>query len=113
MKIECKDFERALEVPELLPDAREHARDCPACRRELWVWGEISNLASGLREEGESPELWPQIQQSLIAEPKTGRRGGHWFDWRTMGAVAAVVAIAATAAIWYQVRSMGAAGKSD
>ena len=77
MKVECKDFERALEVPELLPDAREHARDCPACRRELWVWGEISNLASGLREEWESPELWPQIQQSLVAEPKTGRRSGR------------------------------------
>lgn len=113
MKIECKDFERALEVPELLPDAREHARDCPACRRELWVWGEISNVASELREEWDSPELWPKIQRSLAAEPKTRRSRGRWLDWKTMGAIAAVVAIAATAAIWYQLRNMGAQGKSD
>ena len=113
MKIECKDFERALEVPELLPDAREHARDCPSCRRELWVWGELSNLASGLREEWDSPGLWPRIQRSLAAEPKTRRSRGGWFDWKTLGAIAAVLVMAAIAAIWYQVRYIGTQGKSD
>ena len=45
MKFECKDLERCLEVPELMADAREHARDCPVCRRELWIWSEMSNVA--------------------------------------------------------------------
>src|SRR5205807_5969769 len=98
MKIECKDFERALEVPELLPDAREHARECPACRRELWVWGEISNVAGGLKEEWDSPELWPRIQRSLASEPKRKafRKAWldwNWLDWKMMGAIAAVLAI--------------------
>ena len=80
MRFECKDLERALEVPELLPDAREHARDCPACRRELWLWSEMSNVASGLREQWESPGLWPRVQDALAAEIKQNppKRRSHW-----------------------------------
>ncbi|MGI8742585.1 MAG: hypothetical protein ACR2NN_08445 [Bryobacteraceae bacterium] len=99
MKFECKDLERALEVPELMPDAREHARDCPGCRRELWVWAEMSRIASGLRDEWESPELWTRVRQSLDAEPKP-KQVRRW-DWRLMVGVAAALLIAASAALWY------------
>ena len=58
MKFECKDLERALEVPELLADAREHARDCKACSRGLWIWSEMSQAAPALREEWDTPQLW-------------------------------------------------------
>ena len=64
MKFECKDLERALAVPELMSEAREHARDCPACRSRLWLWREISNVAPQLRKDWDSPDLWPRIRRS-------------------------------------------------
>lgn len=102
MKFECKDLERCLEVPELLADAREHARNCAACRRELWIWSEMSNVAPGLREEWETPELWPKMRTQLAAEPK--RKQVRRFDWRLMGAIAAVLLIAAGGLTWYRLQ---------
>lgn len=102
MKFECKDLERALEVSELMPDAREHARDCPGCRRELWVWGEISRIATGLREEWDTPELWTRVRKSLEAEPKPKQR--RW-DWRLLVGVAAALVIVAGAVLWYSMLS--------
>jgi hypothetical protein len=99
MTFDCKDLERALAVPELLPDAREHAKVCDACRRELWLWSEMSAVAPGLREEWETPELWPKIRQTLVAQQKAakphglGGRLGWRGDWRLM-AIAAALAIA-------------------
>ncbi len=92
MTFECKDLERALAVPELLPEAREHAKTCAACRRELWLWGEMSNLARGLREDWPSPELWPRIRQALVTEQQAARR--HHFDWRLLAGVAAALLVA-------------------
>jgi hypothetical protein len=104
MTFHCKDLERALAVPELLPDAREHAKVCEACRRELWLWGEISALSPGLREDWETPELWPKIRQALVAEQKAAKPhglrgrlawGGDWRgDWRKMAGIAALLAVA-------------------
>jgi hypothetical protein len=100
MTFDCKDLERALAVPELLPDAREHAKVCEACRRELWLWSEMSTVAPGLREDWETPDLWPKIRQTLVAQQKAakphglvGRFTGR-FDWRMMAGIAAVLAIA-------------------
>jgi len=100
MTFDCKDLERALAVPELLPDAREHAKVCDACRRELWLWTEMSTVAPGLREEWETPDLWPKIRQTLAAQQmaakRRGLRGGlDWrTNWRMMVGVAAVLVIA-------------------
>ena len=102
MKFECKDLERCLEVPELMADAREHARNCPACRRELWVWSEMSNLAAGLREEWDTPDLWPKIRTQLAAQPK--RKPVRRYDWRLLGAIAAVLLVAASGLTWYKLR---------
>lgn len=95
MTFHCKDLERALSVPELLPDAREHAKVCDACRRELWLWGELSSVAPSLREEWETPDLWPKIRQSLAAQQKAAKsRGFKWHrDWRMMAAIAAVLVL--------------------
>jgi len=92
MTFDCKDLERALAAPELMPDAREHAKTCAACRRELWLWGEMSSVAPGLREDWQSPDLWPRIQQALAAEQKAAR----WrrLDWRLLGGIAAALLVA-------------------
>jgi hypothetical protein len=90
MTFHCEDLERALAVPELLADAREHAKVCDACRRELWLWGEMSSVAPGLREEWETPDLWPKIRQTLAAQQKAAKKP-RTFDWRIMAAAAAVV----------------------
>ena len=92
MTFDCKDLERALAVPELMPDAREHAKTCAACRRELWLWGEMSSVAPGLRDDWQSPDLWPRIQQALAAEQKAARR--RRFDWRLLGGIAAALLVA-------------------
>jgi hypothetical protein len=100
MTFDCKDLERALAIPELLPDAREHAKVCDACRRELWLWSEMSAVAPGLREDWETPDLWPKIRQTLSAQQKAvkshhfGGRFDRFGDWRILGGIAAVLAIA-------------------
>ena len=96
MTFDCKDLERALAIPELLPDAREHAKVCDACRRELWLWNEMSTVAPGLREEWETPELWPKIRQTLAAQQKAAKRYSFnkRFDWRLLTGIAAALAIA-------------------
>jgi hypothetical protein len=101
MTFDCKDLERALAVPELLPDAREHAKVCDACRRELWLWSEMSAAAPGLREEWETSDLWPKIRQTLAAQQKAAKphRLIGRFDWRLMAGLAAVLAIAVSVVI--------------
>lgn len=92
MTFDCKDLERALQVPDLLPDAREHAKNCQACSRELWLWGEISAVAPKLREEWETPELWPKIRESIEAQRKANQRKSR-LDWRIVAGIAAGLAI--------------------
>jgi len=118
MTFDCKDLERALAVPELLPDARKHAETCDACRRQLWLWGEISSVAPGLREEWETPDLWPGIRRALAAQqkadrPRFGSRGG-WRDWRLMAAIAALLVMGGAASLWKYARPAPApAGPQD
>jgi len=101
MTFDCKDLERALAVPELLPDAREHAKVCDACRRELWLWSQMSGAAPGLREEWETPDLWPKIRQTLAAQQKAAKPRGlvGRFDWRMMAGIAAALTIAVSVVI--------------
>jgi hypothetical protein len=107
MTFDCKDLERALAVPELLPDAREHAKVCDACRRELWLWSEMSTVAPSLREDWETPDLWPKIRQTLVAQQKAAKPKG-WrgrLDWRMLAGIAAVLTIAASIFIVQYTRS--------
>jgi hypothetical protein len=105
MKFECGDLDRALATPELMPEAREHLKQCAACRREYRVWTEISATAKQLHEEWQSPELWGRIQAAVMAErkPKT-----PWWKTRSAWAAAAVVLIGVSLAVtrpWEAVRS--------
>ena len=91
MIFHCDDLDRALRTPELMPDARAHAEQCPRCREQLHLWREISHLAPQLHQEWDSPALWPKIRQALAAEP--ARRAATPV-WRWALAVAAVVTVA-------------------
>jgi hypothetical protein len=98
MKFECGDLERALAVPELMQEAREHLRLCAACRSELRLWNEISDAARELHEEWESPDLWNRIRTGMAAEPRPRHT---WFtDWK-LWAVAASVLVAVALGLWF------------
>lgn len=97
MKFECGDLDRALGMPELMPEAREHLKECAACRREYRVWTEISTAAKELHVEWNSPELWPRIRSVLQAEPKPQQQV-WWKGWKTW-AVAAVALVGISAAV--------------
>ncbi len=91
MILQCSDLDRALRTPELMPDMRAHAEECPACAEQLHVWEEISRVAPDLRQEWESPFLWQRIAANLAAEPKP-RLAPAW--WWGVAAAAAVVILA-------------------
>jgi len=92
MKFECGDLERALAVSELMPEAREHLKQCANCRREYRLWNEISATGRQLHEGWDSPDLWPNIRKLLEAEPKPKSDSAWWSEW-TIWAVAAAVLI--------------------
>ena len=96
MIFQCNDLERALRFPELMPDAREHAERCPACRQQLYVWSEISRLAPSLHQEWDSPSLWPAIRERMASEVPS-RRG--FPVWRWALAAAALVTLAVSLSI--------------
>ena len=91
MIFQCGDLERALRTPELMPDARAHAENCPACRYQIYLWTEISRLAPQLHEEWESEQLWPGIRATLTEQQSKKRKPQ---SWRWVLALAACVALA-------------------
>jgi hypothetical protein len=92
MIFQCGDLDRALEFPELLPDARAHAETCQRCREQLYLWSEISRVAPRLHEEWDSPELWNRIRADVATMPIRRKSAPVW---RWALAAAAVVLIAA------------------
>ena len=100
MKFECGDLERALAVSELMPEAREHLKHCSVCRREYRVWNDLSTAANGLREEWDSPLLWPAIRRSIEAEEKLKPKPRSWGSWKVLGLVAAAISLAAGLFVW-------------
>lgn len=92
MIFQCGDLDRALEFPELMPDARAHAETCERCREQLYLWSEISRLAPRLHAEWDSPDLWPRIRADLAAASAKRRPVPIW---RWALSAAAVVLLAA------------------
>jgi len=107
MKFECGDLERALAVSELMPEAREHLKHCAECRREYRVWNHLSTAAKALREEWETPLLWPGIRRSLEAEEKLKAKPLPRRHLKSSGAVAASVLVATGLLLWMHVSRPG------
>jgi hypothetical protein len=107
MKFECGDLDKALANPDLMAEAHQHLRDCAMCRNEYRIWNEIAGTAKQLHCEWESPDLWPNIQRALKAQPGLAKRRrpawrlspGWWLrmDWklRTIAATAAAIIVLA------------------
>ena len=93
MIFQCSDLDRALAIPELMPDARAHADRCPACARQLFLWSEISRVAPQLHEEWDSHDLWPRIQAAVAAEPAPRRSIPIW-RWSLAAAAVLTLALA-------------------
>jgi hypothetical protein len=94
MKFECGDLERALAVPELMAEAREHLKTCASCRNEYRLWSDISSAARELHEEWDSPVLWPNIRQALEVERDRARQrnqSAFFGDWKTWALAATVI----------------------
>ncbi len=100
MIFQCADLDRALQYPELMPDARAHAETCEPCRRQLYLWEEISRLAPQLHEDWESPGLWAEIQAGLAATAPRRRVTPIW-RW-TLAAAAVALLAAVLARPWHR-----------
>lgn len=92
MIFQCEDLERALQSPELMPDAREHAEHCEQCARQLHLWSRISLLAPELREEWESPGLWARIRADMETTAPA-KRHAPWWQWTAATAAAITMAV--------------------
>ena len=104
---DCNDRERVLreQDPEALAGLERHAQTCAECAEELRAWKQISEAASGMRRNWESPLLWPRIERALAAESVAVRRqdskpwtlSGAWagwlLDWRRWQVAAAFLAV--------------------
>jgi len=97
MILQCGDLDRALHTPELMPDMRAHAENCPGCAAQLHLWEEISRVAPELHEEWESPQLWDRIRVDLAAEAKPRAPRAQW--WALAAAV--VVCLGLGAMYWW------------
>jgi hypothetical protein len=95
MIFQCSDLDRALEHPELMPDARAHAAKCPACSEQLHLWAEISRLAPQLHEEWETPGLWNRIRAEL-GPAVVRRRPAPVWRWALAAAAVVLVAVLLT-----------------
>jgi hypothetical protein len=96
MTFQCEDLERALQSPELMPQARAHAERCDRCAQQLYLWSEISRLAPALHEEWKSPGLWARIR----ADMETAAPVKRYAPWRhRAAAAAAAMAVLAVSAV--------------
>ncbi len=95
----CSGLEETLRGSE--PEARAameaHAAQCPACREALRRWNEISEAATSLHREWESPELWSRIRTQLAEESQSDRKERRGIVWPAIQPVTAHWQIIATA----------------
>jgi hypothetical protein len=100
----CRRLDRALASsdPSEIVAASPHADTCARCREQLRAFDEISAAAPGLKKSWESPQLWPQIRESLAREAfapaapreRADRSVPAWPAWLPIAAIAALFVVA-------------------
>jgi len=115
MNIVCSDRERIFldGTAEEWAALERHTGNCATCREELNAWRNLSITASELRQEWDSPALWPRIEralaeQSALAQSSWLRRFfGNWrlssLQWQTAAAAILLLLLSASA-IWFITR---------
>jgi hypothetical protein len=108
MNVTCVDRERIFldGSAEEWAALEAHAAACAECGEELRVWKSMSTAAGELKQEWETPYLWPKIAQRLTEQMESkpprvrawldslGMRGFHW---QTAAALALLVVVSGTA----------------
>jgi hypothetical protein len=112
MTTSCNDRERIFldGTPEEWALLERHSMNCAGCAEELRAWKNLSSAASELRQEWDSPALWPRIEQALAEQSvATNHYGWQRFfsswslsglQWQTAAAALLLVALTASA-IWF------------
>ena len=115
MNITCKDRERVFAdgTAEQWLALETHALSCADCAEELRGWKNVSLAAEKLKEDWDSPSLWPRIAQRLAENNRARQdRLQRWFEglrahsltWQTAAAVA-VLAVITGSAVWMALNS--------
>jgi hypothetical protein len=108
MNVTCVDRERIFldGGAEEWAALEAHAAACAECGEELRVWKSMSTAAGELRQEWETPYLWPKIEQRLTEqmESKPSRvrawldsLGMKGFHWQTAAALVLLVVVSGSA----------------
>lgn len=114
MQIKCEDRERIFldGSAEQWAALELHAAACVACSEEVRAWKTLSAAAAELRDDRESPTLWPRIAKALAQEAQKSldrktrpERLSFWRSvpraWQTALAGALVILMAMTAGYLY------------
>jgi hypothetical protein len=113
--ISCNDRDRVFEdgSPAEWAALESHAATCAACAEQLRSWKSLSVAAAELRDDSDSPSLWPRIQRSLVEQAATVQpapsrwsweslRQGFSLSWQTVAAGAIVLVLAASAGLYHR-----------
>jgi len=114
MQIKCEDRERIFRdgSAEQWAGLELHAASCLACAKELQAWKSLSVAAQELRDDQESPALWPRIESALAQQAQQSALHKPWLErlsfwrsapsvWQTALAGALVLLLALTAGYLY------------
>ena len=108
MNVTCVDRERIFldGGAEEWAALEAHAAACAECGEELRVWKSMSAAAGELKQEWETPYLWPKIAQRLTEQMESKPSGVRaWLDslgmkgfhWQTAAALVLLVVVSGTA----------------
>lgn len=84
-----------------------HLRDCPACRQVLQDLTAILRAAPSYEGAPPARDLWPEIAAGIDRArvvPLAPRRAPRLFTWRQLVAASALLAAAASGAVWLATR---------
>jgi len=85
MKVNCNDRDCIFEdgASNDWAALEAHAATCEECSKEIRAWKALSEAARELRDDSESPTLWPRIERALSEQASVGTRRAERWGWLT------------------------------